>query len=516
MLLVLLRRRRRRCCWRWPACRRCAWRRSLLFVAWGCWAWATARSSSSCRSASRGDRRDHRHRRRRRRRRRLLPALPPRPAEDVTGSYAPASCCSPSAAVAAPVAPACLSAAGSAPGPQGQRRSQRPGRRRVVSENERLLGLPYCAVGCGLLVDVATASSAASEATRTTPRTTAALREGRAAARNAARRPAGCSTPRSASPSTSRSAASPGTRRSTSSPSASRRSIDRARAGRRRLLRLRPAADRGLLPAGQARQGLHRHQQPGHELPAVHGRAPVAAYRWPRQDGPPPAYADIEPADFFLILGTNMEACHPVLFQRIKAAQARRPRDVKIIVVDPRRTHDRRASPTSTCPCGPAPTSPCSTRAARDCSWPASVDEALHRSAHRGLGRSARVPAAYTAGARRRGSAASTREDIRAAALRLRPGGAALSLWAAWALNQSTAGVDKNNGLINLALATGRSAGRRGAVLADRPAQRDGRPRGRRHVPHLPGHRLVANPEHRAEIERLWGMPAGTIRPRPG
>jgi predicted molibdopterin-dependent oxidoreductase YjgC len=32
----------------------------------------------------------------------------------------------------------------------------------------------------------------------------------------------------------------------------------------------------------------------------------------------------------------------------------------------------------------------------------------------------------------------------------------------------------------------------------------------------LPGQRFVANAEHRAEVEALWGVPPGTIRPEPG
>src|SRR3990170_84202 len=38
-------------------------------------------------------------------------------------------------------------------------------------------------------------------------------------------------------------------------------------------------------------------------------------------DAPPCAYADIEAAHTFLIVGANMEACHPILFHRIRARQ---------------------------------------------------------------------------------------------------------------------------------------------------------------------------------------------------
>ena len=36
-------------------------------------------------------------------------------------------------------------------------------------------------------------------------------------------------------------------------------------------------------------------------------------------DAPPAAYGDIELASTILIIGANMEACHPILFERIKA-----------------------------------------------------------------------------------------------------------------------------------------------------------------------------------------------------
>ena len=64
-----------------------------------------------------------------------------------------------------------------------------------------------------------------------------------------------------------------GTRRSTSSPRRFARNHRRARAGRGRLLRLRPVADRGLLRRQQADEGLHRLGQHRHQFAAVHGVA---------------------------------------------------------------------------------------------------------------------------------------------------------------------------------------------------------------------------------------------------
>ncbi|MGE3805355.1 MAG: molybdopterin-dependent oxidoreductase, partial [Gemmataceae bacterium] len=66
--------------------------------------------------------------------------------------------------------------------------------------------------------------------------------------------------------------------------------------------------------------------------------AAVAGYKTSLgSDGPPTCYEDIELADVFLIIGSNMAEAHPVLFDRVRDARRARP-DVKVIVVDPRRT----------------------------------------------------------------------------------------------------------------------------------------------------------------------------------
>ncbi|MDA1193048.1 MAG: molybdopterin-dependent oxidoreductase, partial [Candidatus Poribacteria bacterium] len=54
-------------------------------------------------------------------------------------------------------------------------------------------------------------------------------------------------------------------------------------------------------------------------------------------DGPPTCYDDIDHADVFLLIGANMAANHPVLFQRIRKHRAKHP-NARTIVVDPRRT----------------------------------------------------------------------------------------------------------------------------------------------------------------------------------
>lgn len=54
-------------------------------------------------------------------------------------------------------------------------------------------------------------------------------------------------------------------------------------------------------------------------------------------DTVPGCYEDLEQADLLVLVGSNMAWCHPVLFQRIRAAKEKHP-ERKLIVVDPRRT----------------------------------------------------------------------------------------------------------------------------------------------------------------------------------
>ena len=54
-------------------------------------------------------------------------------------------------------------------------------------------------------------------------------------------------------------------------------------------------------------------------------------------DTVPGCYEDLERADVVILVGANAAWCHPVLFQRILAARARRPA-MRLVVIDPRRT----------------------------------------------------------------------------------------------------------------------------------------------------------------------------------
>jgi assimilatory nitrate reductase catalytic subunit len=54
-------------------------------------------------------------------------------------------------------------------------------------------------------------------------------------------------------------------------------------------------------------------------------------------DAVPGCYEDLEQADLIVLVGSNAAWCHPVLFQRIEAAKARRP-EMRLVAIDPRRT----------------------------------------------------------------------------------------------------------------------------------------------------------------------------------
>lgn len=54
-------------------------------------------------------------------------------------------------------------------------------------------------------------------------------------------------------------------------------------------------------------------------------------------DTVPGTYEDLELADTIILVGSNLIWCHPVLYQRIAAAKAKRP-EMKVVLVDPRRT----------------------------------------------------------------------------------------------------------------------------------------------------------------------------------
>lgn len=231
-------------------------------------------------------------------------------------------------------------------------------------------------------------------------------------------------------------------------------------------------------------------------------------------DGPPATYADIEAANTFLIVGANMEACHPVLFNRIRARKRAGGGRVRVIVIDPRVTKTAELADIHLAP-RPGTDVALLNSLLYEVALAGGLDEAFvneHTEGWEALRASLRGAQAELA-ATVTGVPA---EAILDAARAFAANGPALTLWA-MGVNQSTSGVDKSLALINLSLATG-NIGKPGAgpfSLTGQANAMGGREAGGL-AASLPGHRMVANAADRAAIECAWGLPPGRISSRPG
>ena len=219
-------------------------------------------------------------------------------------------------------------------------------------------------------------------------------------------------------------------------------------------------------------------------------------------DAPPGCYEDIDHAGVIFITGSNTAYAHPILFRRIEAARKANP-DLKLIVVDPRRTDTANEADLHLAIL-PGTDVALYHAMLNVMLWEELVDRdaiAAHTENWEALRDVVReytpekvapicgVPAA----------------DILQAA-RWFAAGPTLSLYCQ-GLNQSSCGVDKNAALINLHLATGQ-IGKPGAAplsLTGQPNAMGGREVGGL-ANLLSAHRDLSNPEHRAEVARLWGV----------
>lgn len=220
-------------------------------------------------------------------------------------------------------------------------------------------------------------------------------------------------------------------------------------------------------------------------------------------DAPPACYEDIDHADLIFIAGSNTAFAHPVLYRRIEQARQNNPA-LKVIVADPRRTDTARDADLHL-PILPGTDVALFNGLLHLCLWDGVLDLdfiAQHTEGFDALKDTVRsyTPAfvAQTCGIRE--------EDLVTAARWFGASKAALSLYCQ-GLNQSTQGTAKNAALINLHLAT-RQIGKPGAgpfSLTGQPNAMGGREVGGL-ANLLSAHRELANPDHRAEVARLWGV----------
>ncbi len=227
-------------------------------------------------------------------------------------------------------------------------------------------------------------------------------------------------------------------------------------------------------------------------------------------DAPPACYEDIDFAECLLIAGSNTALAHPVLYRRIEAARAANP-SLKTIVVDPRRT-DTAAEADLHIAIAPGTDIALFNAMLHVLLTDDLVDGEYIRRHTEGFERllwtvreCAPERAASVCGV--------AAKDIVTAARWFGKSRASLSLWCQ-GLNQSTHGTHNNAALIHLHLATGQ-IGRPGAgpfSLTGQPNAMGGREVGGM-ANLLSAHRDLANPRHRAEIAKLWGVPQVPAEP---
>jgi len=231
-------------------------------------------------------------------------------------------------------------------------------------------------------------------------------------------------------------------------------------------------------------------------------------------DAPPCSYEDIDHADCLLIAGANMAWAHPVLFRRIEDARANRSKDrpaMKLIVVDPRRTDTAEAADLHLAIL-PGTDIALYNAMLHVLLWENLVDLDYIRAHSEGFDALKGIVREYTP-AMAADICGVKADDIVTAARWFGQAPAALSLYCQ-GLNQSSHGTDNNAAIIHLHLATGK-IGKPGCgpfSLTGQPNAMGGREVGGL-ANLLSAHRDLANPEHRAEVARLWGIPDVPARP---
>ena len=226
-------------------------------------------------------------------------------------------------------------------------------------------------------------------------------------------------------------------------------------------------------------------------------------------DSPPGCYDDIDAAGTIFIAGSNTAYAHPIVFRRIEAARKRNP-ELKLVVVDPRRT-DTAAEADLHLAILPGTDVALFHAMLNVLLWEERIDRDFIDAHTEGWAALRDRVRDYTP--EKAAAICGVAADDIVTAARWFAAGPTLSLYCQ-GLNQSSCGVDKNATLINLHLATGQ-IGKPGAAplsLTGQPNAMGGREVGGL-ANLLSAHRDLANPEHRAEVARLWGVDAVPAKP---
>ncbi|WP_416142037.1 molybdopterin-dependent oxidoreductase [Hydrogenophaga sp.] len=235
-------------------------------------------------------------------------------------------------------------------------------------------------------------------------------------------------------------------------------------------------------------------------------------------DAPPACYDDVNHAQCLFIVGSNAAFAHPVLFRRIEEAKKANPA-MKVIVADPRRT-DTAGFADLFLPLQPGSDVMLFHGLLHIMLWEGWLDAGYIASHTTGFEALKTLVREHTP-ERVAQVCGLKKEDLYTAAQWFATGAsgdpqrraATLSLYCQ-GLNQSSSGTAKNATLINLHLATGQ-IGKPGAgpfSLTGQPNAMGGREVGGL-ANLLSAHRDLANPQHRAEVAALWGVPSVPEKP---
>lgn len=230
-------------------------------------------------------------------------------------------------------------------------------------------------------------------------------------------------------------------------------------------------------------------------------------------DGPPCTYDDLEETDCAFLIGTNTAECHPIVFNRLRRHH-KKTRSVKMIVVDPRRTETAEAADLHLAIKPGTDIQLLNGIAHLLMRW-GTLDTIFIDECTQGFSDYAEIIRHYPPELVAQQCGISI-GDLEKAARYWAESERVLSLWS-MGINQSSEGTAKVRTLINLHLMTA-NIGKPGAgpfSLTGQPNAMGGREAGGlSHI--LPGYRVVKNPEHRRQVEQLWGLPAGRIPATPG
>ena len=219
-------------------------------------------------------------------------------------------------------------------------------------------------------------------------------------------------------------------------------------------------------------------------------------------DTVPGVYEDLEEADLVVLVGSNLAWCHPILYQRIAAAREKRGGLPKVVNIDPRRTA---TSEIADLQLSLAPGSDVALFSGllRELQKAGQSDKAFVAAHTQGLDEalSAAKPWTEDKVAAETGLA---RMDLRRFYDLVIAAGKTVTVYSQ-GVNQSSAGSDKVNAIINTHLLTGR-IGKRGCgpfSVTGQPNAMGGREVGGL-ANMLAAHMEIDNPAHRALTQSFW------------